>query len=337
MEITQGVIDSISSAKDKDELAKQLESIISMSETMEKEYSKMTSIIENIEHALVWIISEDGSIFTQTKASKRINSVLSSIDFTKEEFEINYSNNLYLFKIQNISAKKVITATDITLSKERERLLSMGNVATHLAHEIRNPIGSISLSVSSLMENSDLKSRKIILDIKKAINRVERTIKATLLFSKDHQNINISEFSALDLFKEVKNSCEYYSYSKEINFNFKIEDAPMNADFELLLILFQNLVFNSIDAIEEDESTKGEIAINYRDNKDFHIFSIEDSGADIQDRDLLFQAFKTTKLNGNGIGLNLSRKIALAHNGDIKIDDNKKIFFVAIRKGQKTI
>ena len=332
MEITQGVIDSISSANDRDELAKHLESIISMSEKIEKEYSHMTSIIENIEYALVWIISKDGSIFTQTKASKKLNLVLRDIDFSKQETEMIYNNKLYLFKIQNISDKRVITATDITSSKEKERLLSMGNMATHLAHEIRNPIGSISLSVSSLMENSDLQSRKIILDIKKAINRVERTIKATLLFSKDHQNINVSEFGLLSLFEEVKTSCEYYSYSKDIYFNFKITNISIIADFELLLILFQNLVFNAIDAIEEDNSEKGEIAINYRENASHHIFSVEDSGVDIVDRDLLFQAFKTSKLNGNGIGLNLSKRIALSHQGDILLDDNKKIFFVAIKK-----
>ncbi len=328
MEITQGVVDSINNANDKEELAKQLETIIAMSETIEKEYSHMTSIIENIEHALVWIISEDGSIFTQTKASRSLNSLIRDIDFSKDELELSLSDKLYLFKIQHISDKKVITATDITLSK----IHSMSNIATHLAHEIRNPIGSISLSISSLMESSDLKSKKIILDIKKAINRVERTIKATLLFSKDHQNINLSEFSLLDLFTEVKANCEYYSYSKDIYFNFKLPELTINADFELLLILFQNLVFNAIDAIEEDDSPRGEIAINYRDNDKYYIFSIEDSGVDIPNRASLFQAFKTTKLNGNGIGLNLSKKIAVAHKGDIKLDNNKKIFFVAINK-----
>jgi signal transduction histidine kinase len=182
------------------------------------------------------------------------------------------------------------------------------------------------------METSDLRSKKIILDIKKAINRVERTIKATLMFSKDHQNISISEFNLLELFKEIENSCEYYSYSKEIYFNFKVQDLIINADFELLLILFQNLVFNAIDAIEEDNSDKGEIAIHHRENKGYHVFSIEDTGVEIIDRSSLFKAFKTTKLNGNGIGLNLSKKIALAHGGDIVLDDNKKIFFVAIKK-----
>ncbi len=52
----------------------------------------------------------------------------------------------------------------------------MGSVAAHLAHEIRNPIGSISLLASTLFARSELKNKHIVLEIQKAIARVERIV-----------------------------------------------------------------------------------------------------------------------------------------------------------------
>ena len=102
----------------------------------------------------------------------------------KSTQEIEFDNRVYAIKITHSMKNQIILATDITDEKRAARLVSMGAVAAHLSHEIRNPIGSISLLTSTLLKRIDEKNRPLILEIQKAIYRVERIIKATLLFTK---------------------------------------------------------------------------------------------------------------------------------------------------------
>jgi two-component system NtrC family sensor kinase/two-component system sensor histidine kinase AtoS len=96
-------------------------------------------------------------------------------------------------------------------------------------------------------------------------------------------------------------------------------------------MMFSNFLANAIDAIEEDEDEKGIVEINYKNDGEFHIFEIYDSGVDIENKDELFEAFKSTKVKGNGLGLILSKQIAQSHGGDVVLKNgDKKVFEVKI-------
>jgi two-component system NtrC family sensor kinase/two-component system sensor histidine kinase AtoS len=98
-------------------------------------------------------------------------------------------------------------------------------------------------------------------------------------------------------------------------------------------MLFSNFITNAIDAIESDENDEGEVKILHKSDSHFHIFQIFDSGVAIENKKELFEAFKSTKLKGNGLGLVLSRQIAEAHGGSVKLCDIKhKCFEVIIPK-----
>ena len=98
--------------------------------------------------------------------------------------------------------------------------------------------------------------------------------------------------------------------------------------------MLQNFLSNAIDAIEEGECEAGRVNITFSDESDFWCFSISDNGVGIQDKNILFEPFKTTKLKGNGLGLALCQQIVAAHNGSIELQDSqtKKTFFVKIAK-----
>jgi two-component system NtrC family sensor kinase/two-component system sensor histidine kinase AtoS len=118
--------------------------------------------------------------------------------------------------------------------------------------------------------------------------------------------------------REALNSAiGYYSYAKPIEFNFPEEDFELFGDLDLLTMLFTNFVFNAIDAIELDEEEEGKIEIYYSMNETHHIFEIYDSGIPIENKKWLFEAFKSTKERGNGLGLVLSKNIVLSHGGEI--------------------
>ena len=106
----------------------------------------------------------------------------------------------------------------------------MGQVAAHLAHEIRNPVGSISLLASTLLKRADERIQPIVNQIQKATWRVERIIKATLLFTKG-LNINTQIFDFSQLKKECEEAINFYDYSKDIKFSLEFPDGKYMGEY----------------------------------------------------------------------------------------------------------
>ena len=221
-------------------------------------------------------------------------------------------------------------ATDISAEKRSARLVSMGAVAAHLSHEIRNPIGAVALLTSTLLKRSDAKNRPLIEEIQRSLSRVERIIKATLLFTKGVR-ITPQNFALSELKAACQNAIKSYDYSKEIEFNFSGFDGEICADFDLLDLVFSNFIFNAIDAIESSDDESGEISIKHSFDGANHNFEISDSGVGI-DPKVIYEPFKTTKLKGNGLGLALSIEIINAHKGSLALQKEPKIFTISLPK-----
>jgi len=99
-----------------------------------------------------------------------------------------------------------------------------------------------------------------------------------------------------------------------------------HGDKDLLALVLQNLLFNAIDAIEEDEEDEGKVTLRYHKMNGYHCIDILDSGKPVENKNILFEPFKTTKTKGNGLGLALSLQIMEAHNGSIELLENPKGF-----------
>jgi len=310
-------------SKENEELIKNLETLIQRTYEVEKEFIELQNIlngvIEFLPHAL-WVIDENGEIIAQ-------NSKTKEFDFIPQSGEIELNQKVFLIRESNIENKKIISATDITEQKRNERLISMGQMAAHLAHEIRNPIGSISILLSLLKKECG--ENELIKEAKSAIFRIERIIKSTLLFSKGIR-LNKKPFYLSEIQKDLNEIIKYYSYSKEIQFLFFLPDIEIKADYDLLLLVLQNMLINAIDAIEDGESEEGIIEILYERDEKYHILNIYDSGKEIEDKNILFTPFKSTKTKGNGLGLALSKEIISAHNGEIELSNKKKGFRIKL-------
>lgn len=278
----------------------------------------------------IWVVNEDGSVYLQNSKSKDIPMNLQEIDMINDhDTEIELADKNYILQIAHVKDKTIVAATDNTRVKRNERLVSMGKMAAHLAHEIRNPIGSVSILASTLFNKVDFKTKPVVLEIKKSIWRVERIVKATLLFSKG-VTLNPKVFRFDELAEELNMVTNNYSYSKDIVFNYQFPQTTVKADFDLLGMVLQNMIINAIDAIEECDLEEGSIDILHTIEEDFHVLEILDSGKDFDDRTIVFEAFKSTKTKGHGLGLALSKQIIDAHNGDISLSDIKKGFVIKI-------
>jgi nitrogen fixation/metabolism regulation signal transduction histidine kinase len=335
--------DNIVQKSQDEDLKLLLEQVIAQTYAIEEEYrniknsyENLIKIVDNITEVLpdaLWIINnEDGSLFLNNSEAKKINGLLEKINIRKKHQEIPYNDSFYYIKTQKQKDKTTILATDITEQKRKDRLLNMGKVAAHLAHEIRNPIGSIELTASSLLKNVDTKHKPMVVDIKKSIWRVEKIIQATLLFTKG-VDINIGKFTLKKLIEELDSSIGFFTHSKEIEFKLTDKDATIRADMYLIMMVLQNMISNSIDSIEElDNDNRGLVEFEYEDTDKYHIFSILDNGDKIRDIDKLFEPYKTTKVRGNGLGLALSKQIVEKHGGDIAFFMNPKKFQFTISK-----
>jgi len=308
--------------KDKQELLENLETLINQTYKIEKEFIELKNILNGVIEFLpqaLWVIDKNGEIIVSNSKTKIFKTI-------PKEKEIEIDGKYFLIQSSKIKDKTIISATDITEQKRNERLIAMGQMAAHLAHEIRNPIGSVSILLSILQKRCN--QTEIIDEIKSAIFRVERIIKSTLLFSKGIK-LNKKEFFLQDLIKEIKKNINYYPYSKEIEFKFTSKNPKIYADLDLMLLVFSNLIFNAIDAIEEDEKEKGLIKFEYK-KENFHTFIITDNGKEFENKNILFEPFKSTKTKGNGLGLALSKEIIEKHNGEIKLFDKEKGFIIKL-------
>ncbi len=314
-----------------------LKSLIDQTYQVEEQYKALNHSYESLREftrdiiesmgAAIWVREGDKIKLANTMATKNYE-ILSLIDPAKNAQEIQFGDKFYAVKITKKDKNEIILATDISDEKRSARLVSMGAVAAHLSHEIRNPIGSISLLTSTLLKRADDKSRPIVEEIRKAIFRVERIIKATLLFTKGVR-INRAIFSLGALKSACEAAVSQYAYSKEIKFKFENFEGEMNADLDLLELVFSNFLFNAIDAIEESEDESGEVALRYAFEDGRHNFYISDTGVKI-DPSVVFEPFKTTKLKGNGLGLALSVEIINAHKGSISLQNEPKVFTVSL-------
>lgn len=331
--IDKNIIKDMNS-QEKQELLGLLEKLIVQSYKIEKDFKDSKALYEWVIELLpqaIWVINDNGSFFYKNTFADKLMEIFQEAKKQNFNGEAEFKDKTYLFQSNSIQNKQVITATDITLQKRQERLASMGQVSAHLAHEIRNPIGSISLLTSTLLKRVSQETKPIVFEIQKSLWRVERIIRATLLFSKGvNLNKEIHHFSELK--NDIEDAIEQYTYSKNIDFNFEFEDNQGAFDLDLMGIVLQNFVYNAIDAIEESEYETGKIIIKTKVESDFIIFNIQDNGKEIENKEMLFEPFKTTKLKGNGLGLALSLQIVEAHNGTIELlNTPQKTFEIKIK------
>ena len=315
-----------------------LENLIESTYKVEQEYRVLSASYENMRKflrqiveslgAALWVVDASGKIVLENSLASSLSDVFASIKALGKSGEIELNGRFFAVKITKSGEHSVILATDISNEKRSARLVSMGAMAAHLSHEIRNPIGSIALLTSTLLKRSEPKNLPLIEEIQKSIFRVERIIKATLLFAKG-VHLNKREFDLSELKTACENALKSYDFSASIDFSFEGFNGSINGDFDLLDLVFSNFIFNGIDAIEQSEAESGKLSIKHELVDGEHVFSISDSGVRI-DPSVIYEPFKTTKLKGNGLGLALSTQIINAHKGSLALQNDPKIFTITL-------
>ncbi|MDC0449953.1 ATP-binding protein [Pelagibacteraceae bacterium] len=223
------------------------------------------------------------------------------------------------------------------LKKQQDKLLiaerysAWESVARKLAHEIKNPLTPIQLSIDRLQEKFYDKIADGQDEFKNYLSTINRQIK-------DIENL-VNQFSSFarmptPIFRKVsidnivKRAVDFYKMSSknEINLKLKIMKKIINGDEEQLYRVFINLIKNSEDSIaeikEKDKLFKGKINIEINENKDYINVSLADNGVGIKDISKIMTPYFTTKKDGTGLGLPIVSKIINEHMAELTISNN---------------
>ena len=212
-----------------------------------------------------------------------------------------------------------------------ERLAAAGTFAAGVAHEVNNPLASISSLVQSLLpEETDLARRSALHTILAQITRISTTLKDLVNFARPSP----SQRGRLELNALVRETTRLLAYNSRfqgITFEEQLAGDLMlafadNNEIQQVLI---NLIFNAADATQHRGGTIRIVTAN-RDNRDNGgridkvLMRVVDNGIGIPPEHLgrVFDPFFTTKPAGAGVGLGLSlcQRIILANQGTIRID-----------------
>lgn len=206
-----------------------------------------------------------------------------------------------------------------SMMAERERLAVVGEMAAVLAHEIRNPLGSIKGFAQYLFEkgSDDKGDLGIIVD---EAGRLERLTEDLLLYARPSE-VRVEKFNLSDPVDEVVKLLAESDRAKQIPPNIKAaipEDITMVSDREKLKQILSNLLQNATEAVNE----QGHIKLGARRAGDKIIIIISDNGCgmDSETRSKAFNSFFTTKAKGTGLGLAIVDKLTRAMGGRIELE-----------------
>ena len=259
-----------------------------------------------------------------------LNTKVPEIKTDKDIETLNKNFNLMTDQLKTQQEKLIIS----------ERHEAWESLARKLAHEIKNPLTPIQLTIDRLkskysdkieihQKDDFTKSLKII---GKQIKQIENLVNEFSDFARMPKPI-LKDNNLVTLIKDNINLIQELENSISINLNTNIDDIILNSDNEQLSRVFFNLIKNSIESIQEKSLNnvdfKGKIDITLNDNISSIDFIIIDNG-------LGFEVFKnniknilnpyfTTKKKGTGLGLAIVNKTLNDHNGSID--------FIAIKDG----
>jgi len=321
--------------------------ILFYQEDQELMLSEHSTFLGNIQNTVFAIsgITFAGSIFsimvissTITRPLTKLQKHTKNIIDGKLDEKIQIKNNDELgdlaesFNLMSDSLKKTIQLErDLAAATQKikhEKLSSIGLLASRLAHDIRNPLSVIKMSVDLLMKTSKLDEdqQKRINLIYDSISRINHQITYVLDFIKTNP-LKIQENSLLEI---IDSSINRINVPSDVKIEKPTTEIKVNCDFELLGIVFINLLTNAIDAMNEI----GTIKIHVVDQVDKVMIEVENDGDAIPDDILskIFEPLLTTKQTGTGLGLTSCQSIVHQHNGTIHAYNNPTRFVIKLPK-----
>lgn len=225
---------------------------------------------------------------------------------------------------------QIILLNDVTERKslqttldQQQRLVTMGQTAASLAHQIRTPLSSAILYSSNLKRTSLSTEERAAISEKlmARLRHLEHLVNDMLMYARGADSNN-TEFTLTDLINELIQTIEAHLEASNTDFkwlNTINKSVYLKGNRQMLISSLINLFVNAIQAMGDD----GKLILRTSLTETNQIkIQIEDNGIGIKKENInnVFEPFFTTRSDGTGLGLAVVRAVVHSHNGDISVE-----------------
>ena len=324
-----------------------------------------SAIVDHVPSGILYL-DADGNVQLMNQAALQIlersyvgetikNSELNFLVKSDGRFESDFLYKKSQKKIGHHLTKlpnggSVIVFQDVTQIRELEtkvqlqdKLASVGQLAAGIAHEIRNPLASLSGSIQLLKAETSIKesSDKLMKIVLRETDRLDHLLQSFLNYAKPShlqlEKINISELVE-EILSLMKN--QPVLQSRKISIKTSMDkNLFCICDPRHLKQIFWNLIKNSIEAIQENGEIWVKATERDHDSEKMVVFSVEDNGSGINKEilDKVFDPFFSTKDSGTGLGLALVYQLVKSQSGQMGVESEPnrgtKFWFALLKEG----
>lgn len=270
----------------------------------------------------------------RTVESGELNSRL-TVNSRDELGQLGQSFNYMISSLQE--AKQELEAQHQGQLERAEKMASLGQLASAIAHEVKNPLAGMSGAMQILAEDyrMDDPKREVIEEMLRQIRRLDKTVKDLLSYARPVSPDGIP-CNASDLVEKALFFIRQQDREPKVSIvTDYAQDLPqIHADPQQIQQVFLNIALNAVQAMPEGGTlTVKSRAISYRPPiiggkpltasvDEFVEVAISDTGIGIPSEDLkkVFQPFLTTKAQGTGLGLAIASRIIEQHGGQLRVE-----------------
>jgi two-component system, sporulation sensor kinase E len=203
-----------------------------------------------------------------------------------------------------------------------EKLGATGRLVRTLAHEVRNPLNNINMSVEQLLQANDTEEEsQLFLDIVQRNSKRIGNIITELLDTSRPSDLVFSQVSLLEVMEEALAEAIDRITLQHVTLKKDFAEGPLliKANKEKLKIAFLNIIINAVEAVP---ANTGELSISITIVKNNYVVTIRDNGCGIPEENItrLFEPYFTSKRNGMGLGLAATLNILQSHKANIDVN-----------------
>jgi signal transduction histidine kinase len=204
----------------------------------------------------------------------------------------------------------------------KTRLATIGQVSASIAHELRNPLGTVRNAAYYLKRHAPGRDPKLA-EYLSIIEQETSTADAIISNLTEMTRLREPAKQAVDFGRMVQEVFDRAELPQEIGWRLSLEPEPfvLHADAGQLRQVVGNLVTNAVQALEE----RGQILVVASRSADYDTITFKDSGPGVAPavRERLFEPLVTTRAKGTGLGLTICRQIIQQHGGTIELADQE--------------
>jgi signal transduction histidine kinase len=244
-----------------------------------------------------------------------------AVSFAKRNDEIGDLGRNFNQMVQQLRESRIeIERLHRTQMSRAEHLATLGELATGLAHEIRNPLAGIAGVIEIIGRDLPTTSpaRAVVKDVRQEIARINQIVTDLLQTARPHPpKVRKSDLNTTVEHAVMLGRQQALAKSIEITFQKDPVLPEVEHDSDQIHQVLLNLLLNALQAI----SVNGKVAVTIKSQGSSAVVEVADNGRGIPPEDLpnIFRPFYTTKGEGTGLGLSLARRIVEDHHGRIDV------------------